>query len=362
MSHARPLDQREVTHDLTAASQKIKADPARYPMGAVVDLGGGIAARVEIHTWYGADPKRAPEPHRGVTLYHVGPSKPTERAWGIDVSDFQPLIDWSRVAGAGASFAIVKATEGVTHTQDHFAAHRAGARAAGLLVGCYHFFRTTSDPREQIDHFLDVLGPELGDLPPALDVEWQRKEAALGGVAPAAFLDAVEAAVEHLATRTSRRPLLYTAPGFWSLLPARGHVEAATDLWCARYGAAEPGRVGAWPSWRLWQYTDRRDVPGIGPDDASVYAGTVEELRAWCAGGDGTGTPVATAAPLDLTDPRALQQALNRAGASPPLTVDGKIGPRTVAAIVAFQRAHALQPDGRVGPATLAALREAVGS
>jgi len=53
---------------------------------------------------------------------------------------------------------------------------------------------------------------------------------------------------------------------------------------------------------------------------------------------------------------RALQQRLNERGASPPLAVDGEFGPRTEAAVVAFQTAHGLQPDGVVGPLTRAAL------
>jgi len=364
MLHARPLDPREVTHDLTAASEKIKLDPGRYPMHATVELGGDIVARVEVHTWYGADPKRPPEPHRGVTLYHVGPAKPAERAWGVDVSSYQPHIDWAKVAGAGAAFAIVKATEGRTVSSPTFAAQRSGARVAGLLVGAYHFFRTTSDPRQQIDHFLDVLGSDLGDLPPALDVEWQHEGDPLGGLSPAAFLDAVTLVVEHLALRTGRRPLLYTAPGFWSLLPPRGDVEAATDLWCAKYGP-EPSKVGAWPRWTLWQYTDRRAVPGIGPDDASVFAGGVEELRAWALGATAPTYVSPEQSPqqaLDVTTPRGLQAALNAAGAAPPLVVDGKIGPRTTAAIAAFQASHGLTADGRIGPATRAALIQALGA
>jgi hypothetical protein len=52
----------------------------------------------------------------------------------------------------------------------------------------------------------------------------------------------------------------------------------------------------------------------------------------------------------------ALQQKLNAAGASPQLVADGKWGPKSQAALVAFQRSHGLVPDGVAGPKTLAAL------
>lgn len=49
------------------------------------------------------------------------------------------------------------------------------------------------------------------------------------------------------------------------------------------------------------------------------------------------------------------QQALNQMAAAG-LAVDGKYGPRTRAAIIAFQRARGLKPDGILGAATKAAL------
>jgi hypothetical protein len=52
-----------------------------------------------------------------------------------------------------------------------------------------------------------------------------------------------------------------------------------------------------------------------------------------------------------------LQARLNALGAKPPLKVDGIFGPKTLAAVRAFQEAHGLKIDGLVGPKTTAALR-----
>jgi peptidoglycan hydrolase-like protein with peptidoglycan-binding domain len=51
-----------------------------------------------------------------------------------------------------------------------------------------------------------------------------------------------------------------------------------------------------------------------------------------------------------------LQQRLNAAGADPPLKDDGAFGPLTRSAVEQFQRQQGLEVDGRVGPRTLAAL------
>jgi peptidoglycan hydrolase-like protein with peptidoglycan-binding domain len=51
-----------------------------------------------------------------------------------------------------------------------------------------------------------------------------------------------------------------------------------------------------------------------------------------------------------------LQTALNANGAT--LTVDGKMGPQTSAALTAFQQAHGLKVTGRIDKETMAALRK----
>jgi hypothetical protein len=75
--------------------------------------------------------------------------------------------------------------------------------------------------------------------------------------------------------------------------------------------------------------------------------------------------PVAMPAAMPVATPtvstvRDVQHALNVLGASPPLVEDGVSGPKTQAAIRAFQAAHGLTVDGVAGPITKAALQDAL--
>ena len=65
--------------------------------------------------------------------------------------------------------------------------------------------------------------------------------------------------------------------------------------------------------------------------------------------------PISTRQNSKGPDVREIQELLNRHGAN--LTVDGDFGPKTDAAVRAFQSSRGLDVDGIVGPKTLAALQ-----
>lgn len=94
---------------------------------------------------------------------------------GIDVSHHQGDIDWQRVAADDVAFAIIKATEGGDHIDDAFATNLSEARAAGLVVGAYHFFTFCRPGADQAKNFLAVVPRGEPMLPPVVDIEFWRQ-------------------------------------------------------------------------------------------------------------------------------------------------------------------------------------------
>lgn len=91
---------------------------------------------------------------------------------GIDVSHHQKNIDWAKVAkDTKIQFVYIKATEGATYVDDKYKENVKNARANGLKIGSYHYFRMTSTPKEQFENFKRNVLPDEQDLIPMVDVE-----------------------------------------------------------------------------------------------------------------------------------------------------------------------------------------------
>jgi lysozyme len=182
-------------------------------------------------------------------------------------------VDFSVVRSDGIAAVILKATQGIGFVDPTFAPRRADARAAGLLVGAYHYMDGTS-PIEQIGHFLSVVGNTDGIL---LALDFEPNEPS-----QASAMQAASAATAVNAV-TGRYPVFYTGR---YLLSAPNPVLSRCPLWLAEYGS-RPVCPPGWSQWKLWQHTDGQvgsapaAVPGIGPCDRSRFAGTVDQLRTW---------------------------------------------------------------------------------
>ncbi|RUT46447.1 glycoside hydrolase [Paenibacillus anaericanus] len=207
---------------------------------------------------------------------------------GIDVSHWQGPIDWHKVAATGISFAFIKATQ--NSIDKRFLENVKGAKAAGLLVGAYHYIDDSVTNVDQAKAAAQVFytaiqaagGIKVLDLPPVMDYESNKSN-----LNKVVITLVAKTFLEEIYRLTGVKPMVYTYPSFISNFSGLNHY----PLWIARYSATQiPVDASGWSRWTFWQYSDgsaggllpngTRKVDGInGPVDLNEFDGTLEELK-----------------------------------------------------------------------------------
>ena len=292
---------------------------------------------------------------------------------GLDVASYQhpngAAINWHEVKADGYEFVMVKASEGVGYVNPFFKQDVADARAAGLKVGAYHFFRANVDGVAQANKFLEVTDGIHFDLPLGIDYETNDGE---GASLAHERLDQVRTVLRQHGHRT----MTYTYPNFWENYGNANCSFCASDpLWFSETGIKEaPAAPRPWRSVTIWQYAgDSVSVPGIqGRNDADGFLGDQEQFDVFT----GTKPPAPhKEQPLPSWYHRLLEYPpakLRNAGQvhevhgvkyqwgpdvgkvqrKLAIKPDQLYGPTTAAHVKGFQHAHGLHPDGIVGPDT----------
>jgi GH25 family lysozyme M1 (1,4-beta-N-acetylmuramidase) len=216
---------------------------------------------------------------------------------GIDVSHWQGSINWTSVAGAGKTFAFIKSTgsDGSTsgaangnYTDSQFSTNAAGATAAGLKIGVYHFADATNPEQtavQQANYFISVAGSRMGAgyLRPVCDLEVG--DGVLSGAQMSQWANDF---CNTIYNSVGVRPFIYCSTNY-----AKNIYDlsvAQWPLWIANWPASpnpETGDPGVgdgnsgWPasSWKFWQYSSTGTVAGIsGAVDLDVFNGDLSAL------------------------------------------------------------------------------------
>ena len=203
---------------------------------------------------------------------------------GIDISNWQPDIDLSKVA---SDFVIVKTTEGTDYVSPVADTQIQQAFKLNKLVGVYHY-ATGAGAVTEANFFLSNIKGYMGKALLVLDFEG---EAIAGGPTYAkTFLDTVYQA-------TGIRPLLYTSKSVvnqydWSA------VSNEYDLWGAQYAStahtgyqSEPWEDGtAWGSFGkpvIRQYTGYGRLAGYAGDlDLDLFYGDKDDWQSYVMSDD----------------------------------------------------------------------------
>jgi GH25 family lysozyme M1 (1,4-beta-N-acetylmuramidase) len=190
---------------------------------------------------------------------------------GLDVSNWQRVVDWRTVAHQGYRFAMVKASEGTAYVDPWYASNRSHANLRGLLVGAYDFARprgvnvtkAAANGAAEADFFLAAATPRPGDLRPALDME------TTGGLPPVKLQAWIAGWVHEVRSRLGYRPVIYSSPYFWQTAvgDSPAFARQGARLWQAQWTSAAQPSIPAndWDGhgWTAWQWSDCGRVAGV---------------------------------------------------------------------------------------------------
>lgn len=201
---------------------------------------------------------------------------------GVDLSSWDPLVNWAMLKAGGCALIVLKATEGITLQDKSFGINWPAAKINKVIRGAYHFFHPSDDPIAQAKNFCSVVGSlDPDDLPPIIDWEATDNQPAQIDLAKGLqFLEYVEKFF-------GKTPICYGGPYFLQALNMSAEF-ARYPLWVAHYTTGAPLVPAPWTTWSIWQYTDVGAVPGVGAAghgkcDANLFNGSLAELQAFIA-------------------------------------------------------------------------------
>ena len=212
---------------------------------------------------------------RGLILFSQEADPPQWEVFGVDVSVYQGEVDWTALAGQGVDFVFMKATEGSSLQDVRFAQNWAGAMAAGIRAGAYHFFSYDSPGETQADNFISAVPVSPGALPPVVDIEFYGENL---GQPPGR--DHVRAILDPLLQRLEAhygvKPILYVTYRSYDLYLKDGYEDYL--FWFSSPAVAPLGKP-----WTFWQYSHSARLEGYSGGeeriDLNVFRGDREEFE-----------------------------------------------------------------------------------
>ncbi len=204
-------------------------------------------------------------------------SKNRRKAIGIDISEYQGDINWSKVHtlynGFPVHFVFIRATIGSDRLDKRFKANWSGAHKQNIISGAYHYYRPNENSLEQAALFIKTVKLRKGDLPPVLDIEKMPDNQSIDRlkIGLKRWLRKVE-------SHYKVRPIIYSGEKYYTKFLKEEFKEYS--FWIANYNF---NRQSIDSDWLFWQFSEKSTVPGIdGNVDSNMYNGSLKQLKKEC--------------------------------------------------------------------------------
>ena len=266
------------------------------PEGAGSAMGSaGKAATGDITGESGAQSFAGPleQTSRSLSTRAIQPDGTAGMPLGLDVSGWQPTVDWTAAWNNGARFAYIKASEGPWTMNNYFAQQYSGSAAVGMIRGAYHFASPhISSGINQAHVFVQSGGgwsPDGKTLPGVLDLEIHvpvnanDRVGSCYDLTPSQLVAWTKDFTTTYRNLTGRDAVIYTSHSFWgSCMGGTTAFSAINPLWVAAYGPPLSGvrMFGGWLAFTFWQYADAGTFPG----DQNVFNGSYDRLKIFATG------------------------------------------------------------------------------
>ncbi|PZF58980.1 hypothetical protein DEJ23_04220 [Curtobacterium sp. MCSS17_008] len=209
---------------------------------------------------------------------------PPGRVQGMDVSAWQPDVDFRKARADGARFAYIKVTEGVTYQSRTYVKQWEDAKAARIIRGGYVYAQPSqASGAATADYFFRSLGgwsPDGWTLPPLLDIEYgSAAQGTCYGMGWGEMRAWIKDFSNRVHDRIGRYPAIYTTTDWWKRCTNNSNQFSQNPLFVAIYPVHDfttPGTLGrSWSKWTFWQWS----ASGVFPGDQDVYRNTVTMLK-----------------------------------------------------------------------------------
>tara|TARA_S200000501_G_C20853880_1_gene756924 strand:+ start:1206 stop:1979 length:774 start_codon:yes stop_codon:yes gene_type:complete len=181
---------------------------------------------------------------------------------GIDVSHHQKKINWPEVKNwknHSIKFVYIKATEGARGNgskDPKYLENIQEAEKHGLLVGSYHYFRTTSSAEDQFKNFITTLGDHKQDLIPMVDLEQN------DNFTKKKYREELKKFLKLLENHFNKKPIIYSVTNFYNQYLAYNFLEY--KLFLGFYNL-EHDKISLKDNrdWTAWQFSQQGKIKGI---------------------------------------------------------------------------------------------------
>ncbi|HZQ48326.1 MAG TPA: GH25 family lysozyme, partial [Verrucomicrobiae bacterium] len=219
-----------------------------------------------------------------------------QRPLGIDVSKYQGSgntngvtnIVWPSVKSDGITFAFARSTEGINYSDPDFPSNITNAKAAGVVIGSYHFARYDQNPGlagadAEADFCWSVISNYITkdgmSIFPMLDMEHATTTDQSAWANEWCYRMISNAAGNGVVLR----PIIYSNPSFAGNYLKNKSITQWT-LWMADVNQQTNAQniappTAPWSDWSFFQYATTIHVAGVSGDiDRDVFHGTTNVL------------------------------------------------------------------------------------